>query len=200
MAPRPQAARPATVMPAEPTQARRFGKTRTALSTALLEDYAELIADLLASEGEARPTDIARRLGVSHATAIKTIARLKREGLATARPYRGVFLTEAGDALAARVRARHRLVVDLLTAVGVPQEAAEQDAEGIEHHVSDATLSAFARFLADGRLPAGRLPAGRLPSERLPSERLPAERPFATPARSVGTDALARVTTRKKNQ
>jgi DtxR family manganese transport transcriptional regulator len=134
-------------LPEEPTQARRFGKTRTAQSTALLEDYAELIADLLASGGEARPTDIARRLGVSHASAIKTIARLKREGLATARPYRGVFLTETGEALADRVRTRHRLVVDLLRAVGVPQEAAEQDAEGIEHHVSDTTLRAFARFV-----------------------------------------------------
>src|ERR1700689_4213933 len=132
-------------LPAEGTQARRFGKTRTAQSTALLEDYVELIADLLASAGEARPTDIARRLGVSHATAIKTIARMKREGLATARPYRGVFLTEAGETLAARVKARHRLVVALLRAVGVPAEAAEQDAEGIEHHVSEATLHAFSR-------------------------------------------------------
>ena len=135
-------------LPTEPTQARRFGKARTAQSTAIAEDYAELIADLLASVGEARPTDIARRLGVSHATAIKTVARLKREGLATSRPYRGVFLTEAGEALAARVKSRHRLVVDLLRAVGVPAEAAEQDAEGIEHHVSDATLRAFSRFLA----------------------------------------------------
>ena len=134
-------------MPAEPTQARRFGKARTAQAAALLEDYAELIADLLASGGEARPTDIARRLGVSHATAIKAIARLKREGLATARPYRGVFLTEAGEALASRVRRRHRVVVDLLEAVGVPPEAAEQDAEGIEHHVSDTTLAAFSAFL-----------------------------------------------------
>jgi DtxR family transcriptional regulator, manganese transport regulator len=134
-------------LPEEPTQARRFGKTRTAQSTALLEDYAELIADLLATGGEARPTDIARRLGVSHATAIKAISRLKREGLATARPYRGVFLTEAGERLAQRVRLRHRLVVDLLVAVGVPEEAAEQDAEGIEHHVSDITLAAFSRFL-----------------------------------------------------
>lgn len=134
-------------LPTEPTQARRFGKARTAQSAAIAEDYAELIADLLASVGEARPTDIARRLGVSHATAIKTVARLKREGLATSRPYRGVFLTEAGEALAARVKARHRLVVDLLRAVGVPAEAAEQDAEGIEHHVSDVTLAAFEAYL-----------------------------------------------------
>ena len=133
-------------LPAEGTQARRFGKTRSAQSTALLEDYVELIADLLASAGEARPTDIARRLGVSHATAVKTIARLKRSGLATARPYRGVFLSEKGRALAERVRVRHRLVVDLLRAL-VPTEAAESDAEGIEHHVSETTLKAFAEFL-----------------------------------------------------
>ena len=134
-------------LPAELTQARRFGKARSARSTAVLEDYVELIADLLATTGEARPTDIARRLGVAHPTAINTIARLKREALATARPYRGVFLTEKGEALAKRVRARHRLVVDVLIALGVPAEAAEADAEGIEHHVSEATLRAFARFL-----------------------------------------------------
>lgn len=134
-------------LPEEPTQASRFGKARTAQSGALLEDYVELISDLLETAGEARPTDIARRFGVSHATAIKTIGRLKREGLALAKPYRGVFLTEAGEVLAGRVRARHRLVVDLLLAVGVPRESAEQDAEGLEHHVSDATLAAFGRFL-----------------------------------------------------
>src|SRR6185312_8755622 len=133
--------------PPHPTQPERFGKARTAQSTALLEDYVELISDLLGSGGEARPTDIARRLGVSHATAIKSIGRLKREGLAVAKPYRGVFLTEAGETLAERVRLRHRLVVDLLIAVGVPAESAEQDAEGIEHHVSDTTLAAFGRFL-----------------------------------------------------
>src|SRR5215472_3490888 len=126
-------------MTTEPTQARRFGKARTAQSGALSEDYVELISDLLANGGEARPTDVARRLGVSHATAIKTIGRLKREGLATGRPYRGVFLTDEGHRLAARVRARHRIVVDLLLALGVPAEAAEADAEGMEHHVSEAT-------------------------------------------------------------
>ncbi len=143
----PGKARGTTALPTELIQARRFGKTRSAQSTALFEDYVELIADLLTTTGEARPTDIARRLGVSHVTAIKTISRLKRAGLATSRPYRGVFLTEKGHALADRVRIRHRLVVDLLRAVGVPAESAEADAEGIEHHVSEATLKAFAHFV-----------------------------------------------------
>ena len=144
--PTPKNAAPA-LMPAETSQAKRFGKARAAQSHALLEDYVELIADLLACDGEARPTDIARRLGVSHATAIKTIGRLKREGLATSQPYRGVFLTPEGDTLAQKTRARHRLVVAVLTAIGVPPEAAEQDAEGIEHHISPVTLRAFGAFL-----------------------------------------------------
>jgi DtxR family manganese transport transcriptional regulator len=134
-------------LPTPRVQADRFAQARSAQSTALLEDYAELIADLLAQNGEARTTDIALRLGVTHATAIKALGRLKREGLATARPYRGVFLTSAGQDLARRSRSRHRLVVDLLIAVGVPPDAAEQDAEGIEHHVSESTLRAFAEFL-----------------------------------------------------
>ncbi|HTQ72254.1 MAG TPA: manganese-binding transcriptional regulator MntR [Acidocella sp.] len=138
--------KPAT-LPAEPTQARRFGKTRAAQSSATLEDYAELIDDLLTSTGSARPTDIARRLGISHATVIKTIGRLKREGLATSLPYRGVFLTETGAKLAAKSRERHRLVVEVLTAIGVPRETAEEDAEGMEHHISPATLAAFRAFL-----------------------------------------------------
>ncbi len=138
-------------MPEAPAQAERFGKTRAERSTALLEDYVELIADLFAANGEARATDVARRQGVTHPTALKNIARLRREGLVTARPYRGLFLTEAGRKLADAARARHRVVVDLLVAIGAPREAAEADAEGMEHHVSNVTLEAFERFLAEHR-------------------------------------------------
>lgn len=133
------------------TAAQRFGRARTARSSTVLEDYTELIADLQAGRGEARTTDIARALGVTHPTANKAIARLKREGLAISRPYRGIFLTPAGLAMAERCRARHRTVVKLLLAIGVPPEAAELDAEGLEHHVSEATLDAFEAFLRSGR-------------------------------------------------
>ncbi|HUM08160.1 MAG TPA: manganese-binding transcriptional regulator MntR [Acidocella sp.] len=134
-------------MPKEEMQARRFRAARQARSEALTEDYVELIADLMATGGEARTVDIARRLGVSHATVVKAMARLKREELVSSKPYRGIFLTETGRELAERVRARHRLVVKLLLAVGVPRDDAEADAEGIEHHVSANTLAAFSRFL-----------------------------------------------------
>ncbi|MGK7296873.1 MAG: manganese-binding transcriptional regulator MntR [Candidatus Wenzhouxiangella sp. M2_3B_020] len=130
-------------------QAGRFARAREKQSMAILEDYVEMIGDLIALHGEARVADIAERMGVAHPTATKAVARLKREGLATSRPYRGVFLTDAGAALADRVRARHRTVVDLLVAVGVPCEIAEADAEGIEHHVSRRTLKAFEAYLSE---------------------------------------------------
>ena len=136
--------------PPETSDADRFTNARANRSTALFEDYTELIADLAEEFGEARITDIARRLGVTHPTANKAVLRLKREGLVISRPYRGVFLTETGAAMAREVKARHRLVVRLLIAVGVPPEAAEMDAEGIEHYVSETTLRAFEAYL-DGR-------------------------------------------------
>lgn len=126
----------------------RFNHARHAQAMAVMEDYVEMISDLIAEHGEARIADIASRMGVTHPTATKAVGRLKNAGLAVSRPYRGVFLTDDGAALAEKVRARHRVLVDVLIAIGVPQEVAELDAEGMEHHVSDTTLAAFRDFLA----------------------------------------------------
>ncbi|MCF5930885.1 transcriptional regulator MntR, partial [Xanthomonas perforans] len=62
-------------------------------------------------------------------------------------PYRGVFLTPAGEALAASSRQRHQIVERFLLALGIDEATARRDAEGIEHHVSEATVAAFAAFL-----------------------------------------------------
>ena len=136
-------------MVTDSNQASRFSQARKARSNTLLEDYVELIADLAGTSGEARPTDIAKCLGVTHPTAIKAVGRLKTAGLATSQPYRGVSLTPAGLELAQKMKRRHRLVVDFLIAIGVAPAIAEADGEGIEHHVSDATLRAFAQFMRE---------------------------------------------------
>lgn len=129
-------------------QAERFKRVREAHQTELAEDYVELIDDLIAETGEARVVDLAGRLGVSNATVNNTIQRLQRDGFVTAKPYRAIFLTERGQEMAATARERHRIVVELLIALGVDTATAETDAEGIEHHVSEATLTAFRNFLA----------------------------------------------------
>ena len=124
-----------------------FRKTRQAHTSELAEDYVELIDDLILQYGEARLVDIAKRMGVSHVTANKTIGRLQRDGLVDKRPYRAVFLTATGKQLADMVRKRHQIVYDFLLALGVPKKQACIDAEGVEHHISETTLRAISRFM-----------------------------------------------------
>jgi DtxR family manganese transport transcriptional regulator len=133
-------------LPDPEAQARRFARVRLAHRTEVREDYVELIAELIAAHGEARAADLAERLGVTPATVANTLKRLKRARLVEMRPYRSIFLTEAGASLAARSRARHELVVRFLVALGVPSEVAESDAEGLEHHLSEETLAAMHAF------------------------------------------------------
>ncbi|WP_019995514.1 manganese-binding transcriptional regulator MntR [Aureimonas ureilytica] len=128
--------------------AARFARVRKANQSELSEDYVEMIDDLIGEFGEARATDLAERFGVSSGTVARTVQRLARDGLVESKPYRAIFLTAEGKELAERVRERHRVVVDFLVAVGVAPDAAEMDAEGIEHHVGKDTLEAFRRFLA----------------------------------------------------
>lgn len=145
----PRKSRPAApIVPARAPreQARDHRRTRAARRSELIEDYVEIIADLIDSVGEARVVDIAERLGVSHVTVSKTVDRVQREGLVSTRPYRSIFLTDAGRLLASQVKRRHEIVLKFLLTIGVSQKAAQADAEGIEHHVGAETLAAFERL------------------------------------------------------
>ncbi len=132
--------------PAVAAQANGFRHVRQARRNALTEDYVEMIADLIATNGEARSVDIAGRLGVTQATVAKGVSRLKREHLVRAERYGALHLTEAGLCMAREAQRRHQSVVRFLLHIGVSPAIAERDAEGIEHYVSDETLAAFARL------------------------------------------------------
>jgi DtxR family transcriptional regulator, manganese transport regulator len=127
-----------------------FCQARAAHRSEAAEDYVELIADLIDAHGEARLVEMAKHLGITQATVSTTVSRLQRDGLVEHRPYRSIFLTEAGRDLAQMARRRHRLVVAFLRALGLAEATARRDAEGIEHHVSEETLEAFSRFVAAG--------------------------------------------------
>ncbi|MGO8952454.1 MAG: manganese-binding transcriptional regulator MntR [Rhodomicrobium sp.] len=128
-------------------QSASFRQTRQAHKLELVEDYVELIGDLIAAHGAARQVDIAGRLGVAQPTVAKMLKRLTEEGLVTHRANRGVILTGTGQRLAAEARERHRAVEAFLLSLGVSAETARRDAEGIEHHVSAETLAALRRFV-----------------------------------------------------
>ncbi len=135
-------------LPSADEQAALFSHVREAHKYEAIEDYVELIDDLINATGEARLVDIANRMGITQPTASKTIARLQREGYVTSEPYRSIFLTDKGKKTAESSRERHEIVYRFLMALGVQEENARRDSEGMEHHVSDETLAVFERFTA----------------------------------------------------
>ncbi|WP_244294457.1 MULTISPECIES: manganese-binding transcriptional regulator MntR [Pseudomonas] len=124
-----------------------FQQVREAHRQELIEDYVELISDLIHAHGEARQIDIATRIGVAQPTVAKMLKRLATCGYVVQKPYRGIFLTPEGEALAQASRERHHIVESFLLALGVDPSVARRDAEGIEHHVSSETLDVFRRFV-----------------------------------------------------
>ena len=130
------------------TQASWFARVREAHQTETIEDYVELIADLIAVQKEARASDLAKRLGVAHPTVTKMLSRLQDEGYIETQPYRSIFLTSKGADLAKTCKERHQIVLEFLIRLGVDPQTAEFDAEGIEHHISEKTLKIMKDFKA----------------------------------------------------
>ncbi|HFW4795195.1 TPA: manganese-binding transcriptional regulator MntR [Salmonella enterica subsp. diarizonae serovar 60-67:z35:-] len=130
-----------------------FRQVREAHRRELIDDYVELISDLIIEVGEARQVDMAARLGVSQPTVAKMLKRLTSLGFIQMIPWRGVFLTPEGEKLAQESRERHQIVENFLLVLGVSPEIARRDAEGMEHHVSQETLDAFLAFTQQHGMP-----------------------------------------------
>lgn len=126
-------------------------RTRRDHATETAEDYVEAIAESHESSGTCRVRDLAIHFGVSHVTVSRIVARLQTEGLVNTAPYRPIELTSRGKRLAKTSRNRHETVYRFLVSLGIDEETAAIDAEGIEHHVSPQTLKKFAE-LADQNL------------------------------------------------
>jgi DtxR family manganese transport transcriptional regulator len=122
----------------------KFEETREAHARELAEDYVEAIWSF---GKKARVTELARYFGVSHVTVIKTVGRLESLGLVSTAPYKEVTLTKSGEKLAELANKRHTIVYNFLLKLGIDEETATRDSEGIEHHVSEKTLKAFENFL-----------------------------------------------------
>lgn len=124
-----------------------FQKVRADHADETAQDYVEAVSDILHRQGECRVRDLARHMGVSHVTVSRIVARLQDEELVDTEPYKPIRLTAKGHRLAAASRRRHEIVLHFLRALGVPESDAHRDAEGIEHHVGEATLQCMLRFV-----------------------------------------------------
>lgn len=120
---------------------RRPPPTRPASSA--VEDYLERILELINTKGYARVVDIAERLNISQASVTNMVQRLDAEGLLHYEKYRGLILTATGEELARNITHRHAVLTEFLHQLGVDEDTAYHDVEGMEHHVSPATLRAI---------------------------------------------------------
>jgi DtxR family Mn-dependent transcriptional regulator len=103
-----------------------------------VEDYAKAIYALQEDEGPVGVTAIAHRLSVTPASASGMVRKLDELGLVTHERYRGVRLTESGTRLALEMLRHHRLLeLYLAESLGVPWDRVHQEAEVLEHVLSE---------------------------------------------------------------
>ncbi len=112
-------------------------------SSSTVEDYLERILELVTTKGYARVIDIAASLGISQPSVTNMLQKLHADGLVHYEKYRGLTLSKHGEEVARRISRRHRLLSDFLTLLGIPPAIREEDIEGMEHHISQATLVAI---------------------------------------------------------
>ncbi len=137
-------------MTAELQNSEPHRRTRNDHASETAEDYVEAIAQILEAKGTCRLIDLAKQFAVSHVTVNRIVERLQREGYVVTEPYQPIDLTRKGKRLARKCRERHEIVYRFLLAIGVDEDTAAIDAEGIEHHVSPSTLRRL-KELADQR-------------------------------------------------
>ena len=111
-----------------------------------VEDYLEAMYNLNREKGYVSAADIAERLDVRPPTVSSMVGKLTRKGYLEHEPYRGMRLTPAGEKVAKSVIRRHQVISGLISMLGVDDETAYVDTEGIEHHVHPSTLRRFEKL------------------------------------------------------
>jgi DtxR family Mn-dependent transcriptional regulator len=104
-----------------------------------IEDYAKAIYRLeQLREGPVLTGEVAERMDVTPATATSMLKRLCGLGLVDYQPYKGAMLTSAGRDVALEVIRHHRLIESYLSeALGMPSDRVHEEAEVLEHYISE---------------------------------------------------------------
>ncbi|MDT0165296.1 metal-dependent transcriptional regulator [Actinotalea sp. AC32] len=117
--------------------------------SATVEDYLKAVWSLQEwDDAPVTTTRLARRLGVGAPTVSETVQRLAERGWLVHEPYRGVTLTATGRTLAVRMVRRHRVLETwLVDALGYAWDEVHEEAEVLEHAVSDRLVDRLHRAL-----------------------------------------------------
>ena len=131
---------------------RREGKEEHRIDTTdAMEDYLEVIYELIQKKGYATTVDIANYLHVSSPSVTKMVKRLDKMGYLVYEKYRGLQLTSDGISVAKNIHKRHDLLVEFLKMIGIDEDIANRDAEGIEHHLHSQTIEKLEEFIRNAK-------------------------------------------------
>ena len=108
------------------------------------EDYLERIHELIEEKGYARVVDIASSLKVKQASVTSMVQKLGELGYLNYEKYRGLILTPKGREVACRIQKRHETLSRFFSLFGLDAKTQQHDIEGIEHHLSPATVEMLA--------------------------------------------------------
>ncbi|MGY5148124.1 MAG: metal-dependent transcriptional regulator [Candidatus Nitrosopumilus sp. bin_7KS] len=116
-------------------------------SSSRMEDYLEIIGELVELKGYATTLDISRYMHVSAPSVTKMLQRLDENGFLEYEKYHGINLTNKGMQVAEGIRQKHGILLEFFEILGVGYETANQDAEGIEHHLNPKTIKQLRKFI-----------------------------------------------------
>lgn len=116
-----------------------------------MEDYLEVIYELIQEKGYATTVDISSYLNVSSPSVTKMMQKLDETGYLKYEKYRGIKLTNEGIRIARNIRNRHGLLAEFFMIIGIDEETANNDAEGIEHHLHPETMKKLEEFINELR-------------------------------------------------
>jgi Mn-dependent DtxR family transcriptional regulator len=114
---------------------------------ARIEDYLEVISELVEQKGYATTLDVSRYMNVSAPSVTKMLQRLDENGYLKYEKYHGINLTQKGNSLADAIRQKHGILLEFFEILGIEHETANQDAEGIEHHLNPKTIKQLRKFI-----------------------------------------------------
>lgn len=117
------------------------------VDTSRMEDYLEVISELVELKGYANTIDISSYLNVKAPSVTKMLQKLDEYGYLEYEKYRGINLTVKGNAVADTVRQKHGTLLEFFKLLGINHEIANQDAEGIEHHLNPQTIKQLRKFV-----------------------------------------------------
>jgi len=112
-----------------------------------MEDYLEVISELVELKGYATTLDISRYMNVSAPSVTKMLQRLEENKLLEYEKYHGINLTSKGTQIAIEIRQNHGILLEFFEILGVNHETANKDTEGIEHHLNPKTIKQLRKFI-----------------------------------------------------